>query len=198
MEARKRSGVLKGLGWILSAVFLLILAAAFYVTAIMANPDAEDSPVSTDAPLRYAAAVRVLESADQLQDLVRDFPAPSLIAMPDRGLNLIAGGMEDLPVDGGYARVLTLRYQAQDGSEVTLRSIWPASASDAIRTDGWHLSAVSGLTISGMPSFRLERSGQIRLQCQSPDAIYLVETAQMDGTALSMLLQPIQLVLLTE
>ena len=193
MQPKKPSAVWRVLRWVLTVTGLLLLAAIFYVSVIMANPREDENPIRSDPPLASPGPGAVLESADDLQALLAGFPGPALCAAPGYGLSLTAGGIEDVPVRGGWARTLTLVYRADDGREVTLKTVWPARAAEAIDTAGWHVSAVAGQNVAGMPSVRLEKEGRLRLQCQAPAVICLVETGLASGEDLAGLLRPIRL-----
>lgn len=177
---------------VLLTLLLLALAVIFYVSVILANPQEDENPIRNDPPLATAAPPVEMRSAADLPALLEDFPAPVLIATDI--YTLIGGGMEDMPVSGGYARVLTLLYRSSDDHEIAIRSIWPARAEEVLDTAGWHLSNLAGQSVAGMDSLRLEKASRLRLQCQGTDALYTVETDLLSGEELSALLQPLQLV----
>ena len=192
MQAKTKPTAWRVIRAVLLTLLLLALAVVFYVSVILANPQEEENPIRTDPPLASAAPPVEMHSAADLPELLQDFPGPALMA-PD-SFTLIGGGMEDKPISGGYARVLTLLYQSPDGREIVLRSLWPAKSEEALDTAGWRLSTIAGQSVAGMESLRLEKGELMRLQCQGTEALYTVETDRISGDELATLLQPLLLV----
>ena len=192
MQNPEKPGARRIIRAVLMAVFLLLFAVIFYVSVILANPQEDENPVRTDPPLQTAAPPAEMRSAADLPSLLTQFPGPALLATD--GYTLIGGGMQDVPVSGGYARTLTLTYRHSSGRELTVRSIWPAKSEEVLDAAGWHLSQIAGQSIAGMPSLRLENGNTLRLQCQGTDALYTVETDLLSGEELAAMLQPLQLV----
>ena len=174
----------------LTVIGLAVLAVIFYVSVILANPQEDENPVRTDAPLRASAPARTLTDVSEMDSFLAEFPGPALLAAPGSALTLTAGRIADRPVRGGYARVLTLLYRTPDGGELAVNSIWPAGASDAADTAGWHLAG-AGPSVAGMESFRAENGQRLRLQCQGTEALYTVETDLRGNGDLAALLRPL-------
>ncbi len=188
----RRPSVRRVIRIILTVLCFAALAAVFFVMAILIDPQEED-PVRNAAPLASPGPSQTLRSEDELDLLLDAFPAPVLMAAPNGDLSLTAGHMEDVAVSGGYARVLTLVYRSSGGTEITVRSIWPAGADGALEREGWRISGIAGQSVAGMESIRLEKADRLRLQCRGTAALYTVETDPAAGDALAALLRPLQL-----
>lgn len=83
MKSKKPTGWLKR---ILLGIGGVVIAALFYVAVIMGQPG-EQTPARSTKPLAPSAPQSITELSE-LEGLVRDYPAPALLAVSGAGLTL--------------------------------------------------------------------------------------------------------------
>lgn len=173
-------------------VLALILAAVFYVTVILAQPqDDLNEAVDRHQPLLTASPALHADAGAEAT-LISAFPGPVLCPAPGSGWTVVDGESCDVPFENGQARKLTLRCRTDSGAEVEVVSIYPARALPLIPRSGYALTG-AGPALAGTPSVRMDRDGVTRLHAQGSACLYIVTLAAMDNNVLTELLRPLTL-----
>lgn len=161
---------------ILGILLIPVLLAVFYIAVVMGQPQSEPDEA---APAAKQPLPRPLESAmhisseDQLAQLSADFPAPLMYPAYAEDLTFTGGVLKDTAYEGGVARIATLTYYTEDGSALSVVSIYPARALELMGR-GDYRKASAGPTLAGIPSARMENDDTIRLHAQGDEALYVL------------------------
>lgn len=161
---------------VLSVLLIPVLLAVFYIAVVMGQPQSEPDEA---APAAKQPLPRPLESAmhisseDQLAQLIADFPAPLMYPAYAEDLTFTGGVLKDTAYEGGVARIATLTYLMEDGSALSVVSIYPARALELMGR-GDYRKASAGPTLAGIPSARMENDDTIRLHAQGDEALYVL------------------------
>ena len=161
--------LLKILGVLLSAALLSLAAASL----ILAKPAPEQAKAPAAAPsLAPGPALEIKDESD-LYRLVGAFPAPVMSFMSGSGMTFVSAVSADSAVSGSFARTATLYWQTEDAQPLILQSICPADALSLLE-EGYHFSAVSGPTLFGNRSVRMEKDDTIRIHTTTDQALYIL------------------------
>ena len=181
---------------VLLTALTIVLLAAFYLAVVMGTPQQEGSAVTArqDQPLLSAlpSAVFILEEG-QMGQVLNAFPAPVLAAMNAAALRFESGLCEDVSVEGGLGRKVTLSYRTAEDAVVTLVSIYPARATSLITKGDYLLSDTFGLPLAGLRSVRMEKPGSICMHAQGEEALYVVTLPALSAASLRTLTTTFQL-----
>ncbi len=172
----------------MTAVLVLFLMAAFYLAAILGQPQGEDKAktLAEQPPLTVPCDLLYTDEAS-LQALLDAFPAPALRAAASSGLTLSGGSCRTVDWQKGLACVLTLSYETSIGP-VTVQSIYPARALDVMGRQDLTLSGKVGATVAGLRSVRMENAQRIRLHAQGDEALYVVSFPWMADEGIKQLM----------
>ncbi len=171
----------------LTILLAVVLMIVFYIAVIVGQPQ-EDEAASTVTPrqdqplLTEGSDMQVITDASALSDLLSGFPAPALTS--GSSMTLLAGLVQDVAYEDGYARMLTLTYQASDEVQITLTSIYPARALSLLEKGDYRISSALGPTMAGLRTVRMDSADAIRLHAQGEEAIYVLVAPRMDSASL--------------
>ena len=161
---------------ILGVLLSPVLLAVFYIAAVMGQPQGEpdkSSPAVKQPLPRPLESAMHISSEVQLAQLSADFPAPLMYPAYAEDLTFAGGVLKDTAYEGGVARIATLTYRTEDGSELSAVSIYPARALDLMGR-GDYRNASAGPSLAGIPSARMENDDTIRLHAQGDEALYVL------------------------
>lgn len=185
---KARSILIRTLG---AAVTLLVLAL-LWLSLILGQPQNEKSAPVSQPFLSSVPAVNVSEEGG-LPELLTDFPIPVLSFMSGSGMTFVNGITADLPLAGGFGRTVTLYWQTEAGLPVTLQSIYPASAINILKGNGYSFSTVAGPALAGIASVRMENEETERLHIQTEEGLYTVTVPRSLHSDLTVLAKSLQL-----
>lgn len=190
--------VRKLLKWLLSAILVAVLLAVFYLAVIIGHPqeNPERVEVAQSQPLLTASPAGMLAAPEELPGLLKAFPVPALYAVEGNDLTLTGGISYDAAYGDGFARVLTLTYDAHVGDrqvQVEVQSIYPARALSLVPKGDYHIAESAGQTLAGLPSVRMENGQKIRLHVQGSQGIYVLTVPTMTTQELSAVVRSLQL-----
>ncbi|MBQ8556539.1 MAG: hypothetical protein IJ438_11800 [Clostridia bacterium] len=182
---------------VLLAVLALLLMAVFYVAIIMGQPQ-EDGVTGiearSDQPLLEAMPSALLITDSALMDqLLEAFPAPVMYPLYGSALTLESGLCADVAFEGGLGRTVTLTYRAEEDITMTVQSIYPARAISLIGKGDYTISGLTGQSLAGLRSVRMENDSTIRLHAQGSDALYVVTVPKVESAVLRQLTASLQL-----
>lgn len=169
---KTRTGIFRK---ILPAAVILLLLAVFTLVLIILSPERQETvtePVNLPE-LAASPAIHISSEAD-LYKLYVSFPAPVLNYLSGSGMTFVSGNAADVSVRGGLARTVTLKWLSPEGIDVTLQSVYPPSATELLQKEDWHFSSVSGASLFGSNSVRMENNEKIRLHVQTDRGLYAV------------------------
>ncbi len=171
----------------LTILLAVVLMIVFYLAVIVGQPQEDETSAAVtprqDQPLLTEVSdMQVITDASALSDLLSGFPAPALT--PASSMTLLAGLVQDVAYEDGYARMLTLTYQASDEVQITLTSIYPARALSLVEKGDYRISSSLGPTMAGLRTVRMDSIDLIRLHAQGEEAIYVLTAPQMDSASL--------------
>jgi len=147
---------------------LLILTG---VALILARPDAPSE--SAPQPVLTQEAPLTASEELELKDLAEHFPVSFMSFLSGSGLQFLSASVESVPFEGGFGRRLLSRWGTGEGETVLLESIYPARALSLITDPAFHFSGVSGPTLFGQPSVRMESADHLRLHLQTESGLYV-------------------------
>ncbi len=185
----------KLLHWILKALTALLslaLMAAVGFLLVLAQPKADDRETPVSQPLLTASPAFSISAEGELRSLVESFPVPVLSFMSGSGMVFVSGSSSDIGLQGGFGRVVTLNWQTPDGDPMMLQSIYPASALSLLN-NGYHFSPVTGPTLFGADSVRMENAGTVRIHAATETGLYAVTVPRSSARNLSALSRSLQL-----
>lgn len=168
----------------------LLVAALFWVVVVLLHPGENTGPQRDQTPLAPSEA-HTITGLSELEGLVREFPAPALMAAS--GLTMEGAAAYDRPFGNGVARVLRLIYRDENDNNIQLDSITPAGALSLLEGGGYRLSGVAGHNVAGHRTVRMENSTYIRLHMQTDEGLYVITVPRESEDSLASLLRPLQL-----
>ena len=188
-----RKIILRFLGKTLSALLTFVLLAFLVFILIVGQPqDPEQTPVPSATPLP-AASPLLIQSERDFPALLNAFPAPVMSFMSGSGMSFVSGSVMDAAWRGGFARILTLSWQTPEGQSLILQSICPADALDLIGKKDYSFSAVSGPTLFGQPTVRMENVDSVRIHTVFSEGLYVLTAPLSLASSLSSLSRSVQL-----
>jgi len=173
----------------LLSVTLIVLTGALLV---LAQPKPEEKEKAEPQPLLTASPALNISHENELRELVESFPAPVLSFMSGSGMTFVSGTSADAGLSGGFGRVVTLYWQTEEGEPLILRSIYPASALSLLEK-GYHFSAVSGPTLFGVSSVRMENDETVRVHAATESGLYVVTVPKSAASGISAISRSLQL-----
>ncbi len=179
---------------ILCAVVFIVLLALLAASLILAKPQSDKTGATPARPAAESGPDMTIDSESDFVELVSGFPAPVMSFMSGSGMTFVSAVSSSAEVSGGFARIVTLYWQTPEGQPMTLRSIWPANAL-SLMEDGFHFMPVSGPTLFGSPSVRMENDETIRLHLATDQALYVVLLPRALNGQVSELCRSLQLFL---
>jgi hypothetical protein len=193
--AESRSGqrkflqiLLKVLTSLLSVALIVLIGALL----VLAQPKPEDTEKAEPQPLLTASPAINISFESEFRSLVENFPAPVLSFMSGSGMTFVSGTSADAGLPGGFGRVVTLYWQTEEGEPLILRSIYPASALSLLEK-GYHFSAVSGPTLFGVSSVRMENDETVRVHAATESGLYVVTVPKSAASGISAISRSLQL-----
>ena len=159
---------------ILSALLILILLAFLYLVLIIGHPRTDDDQDIPVQPLLTASPETRASSDNELRGLIASFPVPVLSLMSGSGYTLESAVSSDFKADGGFGRILKAVWKSPEGKSVRLESIYPADSLGLIGKQDYHFSDISGPTLFGSPSVRMQNASEIRLHARTKNGLYVV------------------------
>ena len=182
-------------GQLLGGLLSLIMMALATLSLIVAHPQPEPDAAATAVPqpALTASPAMTIAAESELPELIRPFPIPVMSFMSGSGVQFVSGSSEDMTVDGGFGRVLTLYWQTDSGQPLILQSIYPAAAFSFLEGDGWHFSRIAGPTLCGRASVRMENDTSIRIHIATEEGLYAVLIPSGLSAELSTLVRSLQL-----
>ena len=173
LREKKKGRFLRFLRLGLMVLLLLIAAVITYLVVILVHPQREEGTLTASpAPFSTPGSGYVLESADQVPELLGAFPGPVLLAADSSPLQLLAGQWEDRRVQDGYARCLTLVYEL-DSVRCTVQSIAPGSDPALYDRGAFHLVSRDCM-IAGRSAAAFENGTELRVQLTLDGMLYSV------------------------
>lgn len=195
--------VQKALKIVLGTLVAVIVIAVFYVAVVLGQP--QENPdqvvVSQDQPLLTASPAQSLTSEAELDSLLQAFPVPMLYAVPGSGLTLTGGMSYDAAYGDGFARIAVLTYSTEVSGrtvEMSVQSIYPARALAFVPKGDYHIGEVTGQSLAGMQSVRMEDGEHIRLHVQAAEGIYVLTVPAMSADELAAVTRSLQLYTMEE
>ena len=179
--------LLKVLGGVLTLLLLILCAASL----ILARPQEKTDEPAPRQTLTAGPAIEI-DSEPDLIRLVSAFPASVMSFMSGSGMTFVSAVSADAAVSGGFGRVATLYWQTADGVPMILQSICPADALSLLES-GFHFSAVSGPTLFGSPTVRMEKEDTLRIHTTTDQALYVLTLPRSLDGEISSLCRSLQL-----
>ncbi|MBQ7850651.1 MAG: hypothetical protein IJ343_13075 [Clostridia bacterium] len=160
----------------LSLLLSGLLIAVFYVAVILGQPQDAGLPeekIDDAQPLLQAMSspIRISDSRDLIR-LAEAFPAPVMHAAQGTALILVEGECRDLPFEGGLGRTVRLTYRTEDFQLLTIASIYPARALQALMDGGYTFTDSFGKTLAGIRSVPMQNATTLRMHAQGTEALY--------------------------
>ena len=107
-------------------------------------------------------------------------------------MSFVSGSSSDVGLAGGFGRVLSLYWQTPDGDPLILQSIYPVSALSLL-DNGYHFSAVTGPTLFGNESVRMENADTVRVHAATETGLYVMTVPKSAASKISSLSRSLQL-----
>ena len=192
MPAKRKPFLLRAVGGAARWVAILAVAALFLLAVAVGTPRPEEAASEPAQPLLTASPPLMAASADELPEFIHRFPVPVLAAM-EESWQLLSCTSADTAFEGGFGRVMTLRYRVPSGGEVTAVSVYPRRAESLLPRDGWRLSASQSMSLSGTRAVTMTSAGRVRVHIQTQEGLYWAETDASDPQALQALFSPLKL-----
>ena len=189
---KKKNGFLRMLLKVLAALFAVALIVLIGFLLILAQPKAEDTEKAEPQPLLAASPAQNISSESEIRSMIESFPVPVLSFMSGSGMTFVSGTAADVGLQGGFGRIVTLYWQTADGDPLILQSIYPASALSVL-DNGYHFSAVTGPTLFGVESVRMENSDTVRVHAATDTGLYAVTVPKSAASKLSSISRSLQL-----
>ena len=180
--------LLKIMGVLVSTALLALAAASL----ILAKPAREQAKAPASTPSLAASPALEIKDESELYRLVGAFPAPVMSFMSGSGMIFVSAVSSDSAVSGSFARTATLYWQTEDAQPLILQSICPADALSLLE-EGYHFSAISGPTLFGNRSVRMEKDDTIRIHTATDQALYVLILPKSLGGQISNLSRSLQL-----
>ena len=191
----RHPGLKKALRFCGMALATLALVALFYLAVILGQPQEPENPVEplADQPLLAASPAQDIQSESQLAALTAAFPVPVLTFMDGMGPAFVSARSYDQPFEGGYARVMEVRYATDSGMDFTLSTIYPARALSLLPKGDYVLTGAAAQNLTGLTAVRMENAAHIRLHAQANDAVYVLTAPRVSEDSLTALSRALQL-----
>ena len=171
--AAKKNGFHQVLRVALRVIAGLIAAAVLYLAVILVESDTKKEAPAASLPLPDTVGTVTVSDSANLDGLYNAFGAPAL-RLRSNQYTLQTAQCRDIGYGSGYARVLQIAYQAEEGS-VCLVSIRPAAALSLLTPSGMTLSTDMKQALAGMSAVLFtDDAGSRRLYAQGQDAAYLL------------------------
>ena len=102
---------------LLGGLLSLVMMALATLSLIIARPqpEADSTAAAVPQPVLTASPAMTIAAESELPELIRPFPIPVMSFMSGAGVHFVSGSSEDLAVDGGFGRVLSLFWQTEAG-----------------------------------------------------------------------------------
>ena len=179
---------------IIAIVLVILLLAVFTLALVILAPERtgkKDEPV-TLPELSSSPAIHTAAESD-LYKLYLSFPVPVMSYLSGSGMTFVSGDAADCPLEKGFARTVTLNWLSPENVPVTLVSVFPPSATELLQNGEWHFSSVSGSSLFGENSVRMEDNETIRLHTQTDHGLYYVTVPKEAAPSLTELTRSLQL-----
>lgn len=200
MAAKKKSTG-KTIGRAVLHVLSILLAVALLsvccFTLVLAQPQAEDRKAPVEQSLVSPSPALNINEESRLRELVSGFPVPVMSFMSGSGMQFVSASSADLAYKNGFARMAALYWQTEDGQPLILRSIYPASALGLLEMD-FHFTPISGPTLFGNVSVRMESGDTIRIHTATDTGLYAVNCPRSLSDRLSAITRSLQLFTVSE
>lgn len=171
--ASKKNGFRQVLRVALRVIAGLIAAAVLYLAVILVESDKKEETPAASIPLPEAMSAVTVSDPDELDELYKAFDVPAL-RLRSSLFYLQMAQCRDISYGSGYARILQISYQVEEGS-ICLVSIRPASALSLLTPSGMTLSTDLKQALAGMSAVLFtDDTGNRRLYAQGRDAAYLL------------------------
>lgn len=184
--------VLRVLLKILGGVFSFAVLTVTCLSLILAQP--QEDPVKAPAPqppLPYSPSVMIRAESD-MSSLLASFPVPVMSLSGAAGLEFVSGLTQEVSAGGVSGRMATVTWRTQDGNQVVLQSIYPASALSLLGND-YHFVGKLGPTLFGAESVYMETGTTARLHARTDSALYVVTVPRSFSNRLASLSQSLLL-----
>ena len=190
MKKKKRfwTIVFKALTVLLGIVLIVLIGFLL----VLAQPKPEDTEKPEPQPLLAASPARSITEESEIRGLIEEFPVPVLSFMGGSGMLFVSGSSADVGLEDGFGRIVTLNWQTADGDPMILQSIYPASALPVL-DNGFHFSQVTGPTLFGVESVRMEKGDVVRIHAATDTGLYVVTVPKSAAPKLSNLCRSLQL-----
>ena len=162
------------------------------ILLVLAQPQSEGKKAAEPQPLLAASPAENITRESEIRTLVESFPVPVLSFMSGSGMTFVSGSSADVGLAGGFGRILSLYWQTPDGDPLILQSIYPASALSLL-DNGYHFSAVTGPTLFGNDSVRMENADTVRVHAATESGLYVMTVPKTAASRISSLSRSLQL-----
>lgn len=159
---------------LLGALITLVLLALAALALILSRPSSDDSPEPDPQPLLSGSPAVNVSAEAGIAELLSSFPAPVMSFMSGSGMTFVSGTSADTALDGGFGRIVTLRWLTPSGDPMTLESIYPASALSLLEGGDYHFSQIAGPALFGSASVRMENAESVRVHTATDTGLYAV------------------------
>ena len=177
---------------VLTALFSVMLIAMVGILLVLAQPQSDDKKTAEPQPLLTSSPALNIAREPEIRTLVESFPVPVLSFMSGSGMSFVSGSSSDVGLAGGFGRVLSLYWQTPDGDPLILQSIYPVSALSLL-DNGYHFSAVTGPTLFGNESVRMENADTVRVHAATETGLYVMTVPKSAASKISSLSRSLQL-----
>ena len=178
---------------LLGGLLTLVLLATAALALILAQPSPDSSPEPDPQPLLAGSPAVGISSEAEIADLLPSFPAPVMSFMSGSGMTFISGTSADTALDGGFGRIVTLRWLTPSGDPMILESIYPATALSLLQNGEYHFSPIAGPALFGSASVRMENADSVRIHTATDTGLYAVTLPRSLSGELSGLIRSLQL-----
>lgn len=175
---------------LLLTLLAVVLTGVFYIAVVMGQPQkaadgqAKAAPVTQPLPEPLSAPVIVARETE-LARVAETFPAPVMyVSGTSARLTFVSAVSEDVPFEGGVARVVTLTYRTQDFDSVTVQSIYPARALSLLGKDGRTFTGIIHDQMAGYDYVAMQDAATYRLHAQGEEALYVLTAPLVDMAVL--------------
>ncbi len=159
---------------LLGGLLTLVLLATAALALILARPSPDTSPAPDPQPLLAGSPAVSISSEADIADLLPSFPAPVMSFMSGSGMTFVSGTSADTALDGGFGRIVTLRWLTPSGDPMVLESIYPTSALSLLQNEEYHFSQIAGPALFGSASVRMENAESVRIHTATDTGLYAV------------------------
>ena len=155
-------------GRLTGAILSLAMLAGLYFTLIIGHPQSmKEAEVPSEQPALTASPAMTIGREEELRNLIATFPAPVMSFMSGSGMVFVSGESADAAWKGQFGRILTLYWQTAEGQPLILQSIYPADALELMGKGDYSFSSVSGPSLFGQTTVRMENGETVRIHLQS-------------------------------